>query len=127
MEKLSLHIRQLQNGQPAFVVTLATKYFLLGVVMIYTGNTYTNITDKSSLLYKFSTTRLFDVVPMLVVVFIITIIITLFILNFTVFGRKICAVGGNITTAKFAGIKCDKTVVIAYIIYRLCPIENRTR
>jgi len=100
---------------PAFVVTLATKYFLQGIVMIYTGNAYTNITDKSSLLYKFSTTQLFSTIPMPVVVFIVIIIITLFILNFTVFGRKIYAVGGNITAARFAGIKCNKTVIIAYI------------
>lgn len=101
---------------PAFVVTLATKYFLLGVIMIYTGNTYTNITDKSSILYKFSTTWLFDLVPVPVVVLIVVVAITLFILNFTVFGRKIYAVGGNITASKFAGIKCNKYVVVAYIL-----------
>ena len=100
---------------PAFVVTLATKYFLLGVVMIYTGNAYTNITDKSSLLYKFSTTWLFGAIPVPVVVFLIVAVITLFILNLTTFGRKIYAVGGNPIAARFAGIKCDKSVVLAYI------------
>ena len=49
-----------------------------------------------------------------IVLYIVVLLISIFILNKTVFGREIYAVGGNFKAARMAGIKADLTVIKIY-------------
>jgi ribose/xylose/arabinose/galactoside ABC-type transport system permease subunit len=100
---------------PFFVVTLATKYVLYGLIPLITSGTYIYVRGGSPI-DKIGTSRIFDTIPILVVYFIIIALISWFILNKTVFGRRIYAIGGNPIAASFVGIKVFKNTNVAYMI-----------
>jgi ribose transport system permease protein len=102
-------------GIPAFVVTLATKYLIYGFVLLVTGGRYINIIDKG-IMYQLGNGRLFGVIPMPVVIFVIYAVICAVILGKTVFGRRLYAVGGNPVASGLVGIKTNVTVLISYVI-----------
>jgi ribose transport system permease protein len=60
--------------------------------------------------------RLFNVIPMQLVFFIIVILLGWLLLSRTVFGFRIYAVGGNDRAARVSGIKVFNTKVAAFII-----------
>ena len=49
-------------------------------------------------------------------VFLVTLAIFTFILNKTVFGREVYALGGNIEAARLAGLKVNRDLIIVYAI-----------
>jgi ribose/xylose/arabinose/galactoside ABC-type transport system permease subunit len=100
---------------PSFVVTLATKYIIYGIVLLVTGGHYVQIIDKG-IMYKLGNYRLFGAVPMPVVIFIVYAVVCAFILGKTVFGRRLYATGGNPVASKLVGIKTNLSVVVSYII-----------
>ncbi|MDR2609864.1 MAG: ABC transporter permease [Clostridiales Family XIII bacterium] len=100
---------------PFFVVTLATKYILYGAIPLVTAGKYVYVRGGSPI-DKIGTSRIFDTIPILVVYFVIIALVTWFILNKTVFGRRIYAIGGNPTAAGFVGIKVFKNTNIAYML-----------
>ncbi len=100
---------------PAFIVTLATKYLIYGLVLYVTGGHYVTIVDKG-IMYQLGNARLFGLIPMPEVIFIIFALICAFILGKTVFGRRLYAVGGNPVAAQLVGIKTKATVLVSYII-----------
>lgn len=51
-----------------------------------------------------------------ILVFLITLAIFTFILNKTVFGREVYALGGNIEAARLAGLKVNRDLIIVYAI-----------
>jgi ribose transport system permease protein len=64
--------------------------------------------------------KLFDFVPMSFVVMLIIAVIAAIVLNKTVFGRYLLAIGHNEEAAKFSGIKTDRMKIAAYMICSLC-------
>lgn len=54
-----------------------------------------------------------------IVYYVIVLMISMFLLNKTVWGRELYAVGGNFKAAKMTGIKADRTVIKAYIFMTL--------
>jgi ribose transport system permease protein len=63
--------------------------------------------------------KLFDFVPMSFVVMIVIAVIASIVLNKTVFGRYLLAIGHNEEAAKFSGIKTDRMKIAAYMICSL--------
>ena len=61
----------------------------------------------------------FDFVPMSFVVMIVIAIVAAIVLNKTVFGRYLFAIGHNEEAAKFSGIKTDRMKIVAYMICSL--------
>ncbi|MDR1068215.1 MAG: ABC transporter permease [Clostridiales Family XIII bacterium] len=100
---------------PFFVVTLATKYILYGAIPLITSGTYIYVRGGTPI-DKIGTSRIFDTIPILVVYFIVIALVTWFVLNKTVFGRRIYAIGGNPTAAGFVGIKVFKNTNVAYML-----------
>jgi ribose/xylose/arabinose/galactoside ABC-type transport system permease subunit len=100
---------------PFFVVTLATKYILYGAIPLVTGGTYIYVRGGSPI-DKIGTSVVGVIIPILVVYFIVVALVTWFVLNKTVFGRRIYAIGGNPTAAGFVGIKVFKNTNIAYML-----------
>lgn len=63
--------------------------------------------------------KVFDLIPMSFVVLLIIGVIAAIVLNKTVFGRYLLAVGHNEEAARFSGIKTDRVKIAAYMICSL--------
>lgn len=100
---------------PSFVVTLATKYVIYGVVLLVTGGHYIHIINDG-IMYNLGNYKLFGAIPMPVVIFVVYAVVCAIILGKTVFGRRLYAAGGNPVASKLVGIKTNLTVILSYII-----------
>jgi ribose transport system permease protein len=96
------------------IVTLAMQYILRGLAIGIIGiRTLFFNNDVGKYLVR---TRIFDFVPLIVIVLLIIIIITQFILSRSLYGRHIYAIGNNRGGAEKIGINVKNSVWIAYII-----------
>jgi len=98
---------------PSIAVTLGTMVFLNGVVFALTKEHTIKGTNENFVLI--SQTELFRI-PLPVIVFIILLIIFEIILQRSIFGRHIFAIGGNATASKFFGLKVDMVRIICFTI-----------
>lgn len=87
---------------PPFIVTLSTQIIVRGVSYILTGGQPTQCTNEA--FNRLGTGYLFHI-PIPVIIVVVAMLILFFIMNRTVFGRHVYAVGGNREAAKFAGVK----------------------
>jgi ribose/xylose/arabinose/galactoside ABC-type transport system permease subunit len=102
---------------PAFVLTLATKYAIYGLMQIYTNGRYITPQDKG-LFYLIGNARPLGI-PMPVIIMLLCILISAIVLAKTPFGRRIYAVGGNPVAARLVGINAKRYTVYVYIICSL--------
>ncbi|HWQ88780.1 MAG TPA: ABC transporter permease [Desulfitobacteriaceae bacterium] len=65
-------------------------------------------------------TRLFDIIPVPVIIWILLCIVGFFILSTTRFGRYVLAVGNSVNSAQASGIPVNKVKFGAYICSALC-------
>jgi ribose transport system permease protein len=96
-----------------FIVTLASYVILRGIALTITTSPIGKASRETLLFYDM---RL-GPVPVIIILFVVIVIILSFILNRTVFGRYIYAVGGNTEVARLAGIPVSR---VRYGIYMLC-------
>ncbi len=108
-------------GLPAFVITLATKYFIYGYTILYTKGIYVYPTRQEGWdpFYFLGNARFLGL-TMPVWIFIIIIVITGFVLRKTTFGRRLYAVGGSPAASEYVGINTKRHIIITYIISALC-------
>ncbi len=100
-------------GMPFLVVTIGTLSLYQGITYLVSNGETTSLT--SSLLDSIG----FDTalgVPITVWIMIATLIVALFVLRMTYFGRDVYATGGNATAARLAGVNVTRTLMIAYAI-----------
>ncbi len=99
---------------PSFIVTLGMMTIVRGVALIIAkGAPVFGVTDE----YEFIAGGfLFDRVPLLVVYFAVITAISAYILNKTVFGRRVYAIGGNDISAAFSGINVNKIRITIFMI-----------
>jgi ribose transport system permease protein len=102
---------------PAFVVTLATKYLIYGVVLLITNSSYIYL-EARGLTYLLGNLRIGSI-SMPIIIFAIVALISIIILNFTVYGRRLYATGGNMKASELIGIKARRNVICAFIISSL--------
>jgi len=96
-----------------FIATLGMMTAARGLAMVYTdgrpviglSNTFNNIGSGYLL-----------GLPLPVIAFVGIVIIGIFILNFTVFGRHVSATGGNEQSAKLSGIRVTSVKISVYAI-----------
>ena len=103
----------LKGGVVALIATLAMQTIVRGVVMI--------ITNAASLPCRSATFRLIGVgyigiIPLPVLIWLICAVSVYILLNHTVFGRNIYAIGGNKTAAALSGINVTKYKYIVFTI-----------
>ncbi len=98
-----------------FIVTLATMMGYRGIAYLLTdGGVTRNISNKSFIFIGRG--YLFDVIPIPVIIYAIIILLAIFVMGYTSFGRNIYAVGGNSEAAKMMGIKGEKISIAVYTI-----------
>jgi len=99
---------------PPFVITLGTFVTARGFAAVITkGWPIINLPLSFGFLWE---GMIFGILPMPVVILAIVVGLSIFVLNFTVLGRYIYAVGGNIESARLSGIDVDKIRILVYII-----------
>ncbi|MDR2072723.1 MAG: ABC transporter permease [Spirochaetaceae bacterium] len=96
---------------PAFIATLGMQTAARGFALIYTsGRPVSNLVPSLTILGS----RLFNVIPVPVVIFFVMIVISHILLNKTRFGKNTYAIGGNITAAEVSGVNVSKYLILIY-------------
>lgn len=99
---------------PAFVVTLGTQSIVRGLAYIISGGRpIFGVVDAYE---RIAGSKLFGVIPMLVVYYILITIVVGFMLSKTVYGRRMYAVGGNAQAARVSGINVKFIKMSAFAI-----------
>lgn len=96
-----------------FIATLAMLLAARGATMTLTGGN--PISSLNPRLRWFGTGKLWDI-PIPIVLFVIVFAIAWIILNKTIFGRYVYAVGGNERSARTSGIKNNQIKIWVYVI-----------
>lgn len=100
----------------AFIATLSTQFFARGLTHVLSESKNVTV-DKTNEAFTFiGSGKIFGVVPVQVIIFLVVMLVMGFILTYTSYGRCIYAIGGNKEAAKMMGARVDKNTVIAYII-----------
>lgn len=101
---------------PAFIGTIGTQYILKGIVLVVRAGS-----PVYPLPEKFNAIGAYEIagIPLIVIIAAVVCIIGHIILKYTVFGRKLFAVGGNRETARVSGIRCQRIEFSAWIIVAL--------
>ncbi len=99
---------------PAFLLTLATNEVLYGIVQFITGNQLINVLN-CELMNQIGRSRFLGM-PIPVYVLLSCFIVCYIILNHTVYGRQLYAVGGNRQASELSGISTRRVIIIAYTI-----------
>jgi ribose transport system permease protein len=97
----------------AFIATLATMSIFRGLAFIICGGKAVFVTNAFFL--KMGSGRFLGI-PIPVIIFIISFVIFIIILDRTRFGRTVYMVGGNATAARLAGINAQKLRAKIYMI-----------
>lgn len=100
-------------GLPAILVTFGTREILRGLIFEYMdGGVVTNI--HPAILFL-GTGRVFGNIPMPIIIAIGAMLLTGFIFRRTTVGRRLFIVGANKETAKFSGLKVNRTVIFGFM------------
>lgn len=102
---------------PAFIVTLAALTYLRGVVYLGTGGT---TLIPQTVEYSWIGQGAILGVPYAVIIMGAVFLGGWFLLNRTVFGRQVYAIGGNAEAARLSGIPVRRVVMLTYVISGLC-------
>ncbi len=104
-------------GINPFVMTLGTGIMLDGLTLVLTGGATKG--TASPILKFIGTGRIFDFMPISIIIWILATIIIHLVLKRTTFGRRIYAVGANKQTAELSGVKSDRIVISVYVLSAL--------
>lgn len=98
-----------------FIVTLASYIILRGISLSISTSPIGKASREVVLFYD----QRLGPVPYIVIAFVILVIIMVFLLRRTVFGRHIYAVGGNQEVARLSGVPITR---VRYGVYMLCSL-----
>lgn len=99
------------TGIPAFIATLGMLTAARGAALMYSdGRPISNI-NPSILIFG---DKIYSVLTMPVLIYILVIVVTFVILKFTSFGKSVYAIGGNIQAAEISGIKVKRNITLIY-------------
>lgn len=96
-----------------FIVTLGMMTIARGLALVYTSgrpvNNLSNAYDKIG-------SGSIGGIPFLTLIFLAVVVLGIFILHFTRFGRYVYAVGGNELAAKVSGVNTDRVLIGVYAL-----------
>ncbi len=110
-------------GIPGFMATLAMQYVCAGLMLMLTGAKPIGGLPKN--LTYLGSGYIFGAVPFIIIIFVIVFVIGMLLLKFTVFGRNLYAIGGNIESARLSGINVVLNKTAAFMICSiLCALAG---
>jgi inositol transport system permease protein len=96
-----------------FIVTLGMMTIARGLALVYTsGRPVNNLSDAYDKIGSGS----IGGIPFLALIFFAVVLLGVFILHFTRFGRYVFAVGGNELAAKVSGVNTDRILIGVYAL-----------
>ena len=98
---------------PAILVTLGTFELFTGIAVIITGGK-----PASGLPAQYGeimAQRVFGIIPMPLIIFILATVVIALIMYKTAFGTKLYMLGSNETAARFSGLKTDNLIIRTYM------------
>ena len=98
---------------PSLIVTLGTLYMARGFMNVITkGRPVYPLPEN---FVSLGTGTVFGI-PYSVIIVVVLFFITHFVLKYTIYGRQVYAVGGNLETSKLSGINVDFVRVSVYVL-----------
>jgi ribose/xylose/arabinose/galactoside ABC-type transport system permease subunit len=101
------------GGIPPFIVTLGSMTMIRGLALIVSGGAPIFNVSKA---YEHIAGGFVGTIPYLAIYFLLIIVLSAFVLNSTVFGRRVYAVGGNEVSARVSGIIVNAIRIMVYTI-----------
>ncbi|MCL2034797.1 MAG: ABC transporter permease [Oscillospiraceae bacterium] len=103
---------------PPILATLGSLELFTGIAIVLTrGKAVSDIPIRYA---ETIAGRLFGVIPMQLVFFVLMAVILQFLLTRTTYGTKIYMLGTNITAAKFSGLNTDLLLIKTYMLSGIC-------
>jgi ribose/xylose/arabinose/galactoside ABC-type transport system permease subunit len=101
---------------PAFIMTMGTLTLFRGIALLFSNGKPLYMDEElADKIYWLGNSRFFNI-PLPVYIFIAVALIAWLVLEKTVFGRYIRAIGGNYEAARVAGIHVDRYKIASYVI-----------
>lgn len=100
-----------------FVATIASTMVFAGIALALSNGKLIVIQDEA---FKNFAQPRFLGLKVTVYIFIAVILLYMFLLNRTVFGRHVYAVGGNAAAARMAGVRVNQTRALTYVLMGFC-------
>ena len=100
-----------------FIATLGAQLICRAIAKMYSNKPVSNLPDGFRAIAR---AKLFGVVPMIIVVFVVMYALSAFLLTKTRFGKNVYAIGGNDQAARVAGISVEKNLVMVYVWCSAC-------
>ena len=98
---------------PSFIATMATQLVFSGLVFTITKSKSIGGIPKA---FNMISQGNILGIPLPILIMITVMCVCMYILNYTVFGRKIIAVGTNQNTSRISGIPVEKTIIWVFVI-----------
>ncbi len=103
-------------GLPDFIATYAVGSVAYGTKMLLTKGNPLTLPDTANPITFFIGQGRLGRIPFRVVLMVVAVLITIFILNKTRFGRRIYAIGGNKQASEYAGINVRKYRMFTFLL-----------
>lgn len=100
---------------PSMVMTLGMNAVLKGITVVYTGSA-PQFQETPALLGWAATEKLFDFLPVSVIIWALVSLVMILILNRSSLGRKTYAVGNNEIAAYLSGVKTPIVIITVFAI-----------
>jgi ribose/xylose/arabinose/galactoside ABC-type transport system permease subunit len=101
-------------GIPSFIITISTMYIARGIA--YIGAEGSVITSGLPGSFSLIGEKFLGPIPLPIVYAFVFFIISLFVQNRTLLGKKAYAIGSNIKTAAYSGINIQKVIIPLYTL-----------
>jgi ribose/xylose/arabinose/galactoside ABC-type transport system permease subunit len=93
------------------IITLGMSSVYFGIALMVSGGKFMNFQGKFEFIGR---TKFFGVFPSTLIFLFVTVIVAFILLNYTKYGRRIVAIGGNEENAYLSGIPIDRYKIITY-------------
>lgn len=100
------------TGIPPFIATLGMMVAARGAALLYTDGRPVSSLAPS---YQFIGQGYILGIPIPVLIYLLMILITWILLNYTRFGKNVYAIGGNINAAEVSGVNVKKNIILIYL------------
>jgi ribose/xylose/arabinose/galactoside ABC-type transport system permease subunit len=105
-----------KTRMPPFIITLGTMLIARGIAKRFNEARPIRIDDAEAAFLWLGTGRLFDRIPVPVVLMLLVFAVSAVLLHRTRFGQHVYAIGGSREAARFTGIPLAKVEVSVYLI-----------
>jgi ribose transport system permease protein len=101
---------------PPFIITLATMLVARGFALRFNEGRPLPIPDTERVFLALGNARLFDLIPVPVLLMLGAFLLMALLLHRTAFGQHLYAMGGNREAARFTGIRLARNEVTVYVL-----------